>query len=109
MIALLLKAVNKPSPKPKEETDRFAGLLSILAEHNPDCKFGPDDIDPDATVSFKAGTFVGSGRVTSKGRHGVTVEDDDARTHSVHWHEITGHKPAENSKGKGPRKGDAGE
>jgi hypothetical protein len=114
VIPLLIKSISAPARKPKpaakpadpapttatpEHAGKYAGLLALLADHNPESKFGPDAVEPGHHVTFKAGTFVGSGKVTAAGKHGVTVEDDDARAHRVHWHEITGHVAGE-SKGK---------
>lgn len=115
---IFIKAISAPKPKAKPAqankhkaaaadaaSGRFSGLLAILADHNPDCNFGPDKVKPGHSVTFKAGTFAGGGRVMAAGKHGVTVEDDDARAHSVHWHEITGHvgdKKDEDDKGGKP-------
>lgn len=122
MIPLFIKSLSKPetrtptvevTPPAKVEestagtsdTSKFAGLLAVLAEHNPKCDFGPHNVEKGHTVAFKAGSFVGSGKVESVGKHGVTVSDDDARDHRVHWHEVTGHvgkekdKPAKKEKG----------
>ena len=102
MIPLIIKSLKagkakKPTPA---MSGKFAGLLAILAQHNPDCKFGPDDVKEGDTVTFKAGTFTGSGKVTAAGKHGATVEDSDARPHSVRWHEVTGHVDPKGKKGK---------
>jgi hypothetical protein len=101
------KPRSKPAVKHEEaaaaaSAGKFAGLLGILAEHNPSSKFGPDKVKPGHSVTFKAGTFAGGGKVTAAGKHGVTVEDDDARAHSVHWHEITGHVGDAEDKGGKP-------
>jgi hypothetical protein len=88
----------KPLKKPKAERGEgspFSGLLSILADHKPGSQFGPNTVKDGHDVTFKAGTFVGSGKVTASGKHGCTVEDDDARSHSIRWHEVTGHNPGE--------------
>jgi hypothetical protein len=117
---IFIKAISpaKPKAKPAVKHDdvastaasgKFAGLLAILADHNPKNKFGPDKVKPGHSVTFKAGTFAGGGKVTAAGKHGVTVEDDDARAHSVHWHEITGHVGDEDEEGDkdGKPKGNA--
>jgi hypothetical protein len=87
------KPADAPAAKENEAPvdDRFSGLLAMLKDHKPGCNFGPDTVKPSSHVTFKAGSFVGAGKVRSAGKHGVTVEDGDARRHSVHWHEITGH------------------
>lgn len=113
MIALLIKSVTAPARKSKpaakpaeaqpsaaaEHAGKYAGLLAVLADHNPESKFGPDTVEPGHDVTFKAGTFIGAGKVSAVGKHGVTVEDEDARQHRIHWHEITGHVGGER-KGK---------
>lgn len=72
------------------DTGKFAGLLAMLAAHNPENKFGPHNVEKGHTVAFKAGAFVGAGKVAATGKDGLTVQDDDARDHRVHWHEVTG-------------------
>ena len=111
---IFIKAISAPKPKAKPSgkreaaasaaaTGRFAGLLAILADHKPESKFGPDAVKRGHAVTFKAGTFAGGGKVMAAGKHGVTVEDEDARSHSVHWHEITGHVGDEDKDGKSGR------
>lgn len=106
MMSLLIKSISKPDKAApavkvtKAQTGQFAGLLAILAAHNPECHFGPDTVENGHTVAFKAGSFVGAGKVSAVGAQGLTVRDDDARDHQVHWHEVTGHKEAKKAKGK---------
>jgi hypothetical protein len=88
------KPANKPAANAAKDApvdDRFSGLLAMLKDHKPGSNFGPETVKPESHVTFKAGSFVGAGKVRSAGKHGVTVEDSEARRHSVHWHEVTGH------------------
>lgn len=77
------------------DTARFAGLLAMLAEHRPGAQFGPHNVEKGAQVAFRAGTFVGAGKAVAVGKDGLTVQDDEARDHRVHWHEVTGHSGAQ--------------
>jgi hypothetical protein len=106
MIPIFIKALSKAKPltptvkvakKPKAAGEKapdlgnYAGLLSMLADHTvTEDGFGPHNVEKGHKVAFKAGSFVGAGRVAATGKHGLTVEDDDARNHQVHWHEVTG-------------------
>ena len=76
------------------DTARFAGVLAMLAEHRPGAQFGPHNVEKGAQVAFRAGTFVGAGKAVAVGKDGLTVQDDEARDHRVHWHEVTGHAGA---------------
>lgn len=107
--AVFFKSLKKPTkpcePEMKTRGDGspFAGLMAILKDHKPmTLKFGPDKVKPGHDVTFKAGSFVGSGKVSAAGKHGCTVEDCDARSHEVHWHEVTGHTEPDAK----PKKGD---
>ncbi|MGF6641755.1 hypothetical protein [Paraburkholderia sp. MM6662-R1] len=88
------------------DTGKFAGLLAMLAAHNPESKFGPHNVEKGHTVAFKAGSFVGAGKVAATGRDGLTVQDDDARDHRVHWHEVTGHVDTKKGRKKGKDRDD---
>ncbi|RKP44666.1 hypothetical protein [Pararobbsia silviterrae] len=108
--AVFFKAI-KPAKSPKAgkaskinkqgDGNPLAGLLSILTEHKVGQKFGPDVVKDDHEVTFKAGTFVGSGKVRATGKHGCKVEDEEGRAHDVRWHEVTGHKDGGSGKQKG--------
>jgi hypothetical protein len=95
-----VKKPAKPAGAKAPDTSHYAGLLGILSDHKPESKFGPDTVQKGHKVAFKAGTFVGGGKVSSTGKDGLTVQDDDAREHRVHWHEVTGHHD-----GKTPKAG----
>lgn len=72
----------------------FVGLLSLLKEYKGGGQFGAHNVAEGDDVAFAAGEFKGSGKVAAVGKHGVTVQDASSREHRVHWHEVTGHKPA---------------
>ena len=102
MTPLFIKAIKapaKPTPtaKGKESKEtapdigRFHDLLGLLASHKAGGDFGPDSVEVDHHVAFKAGDFAGSGKVTSTGRDGLCVTDSSRREHRVHWREVTGH------------------
>lgn len=90
---IFIKALKKADPKLKVEPKKgpFAELLAILAQHNPAGDHSEKTVKKGHHVTFKAGSFVGSGKVKSTGADGMTCEDDDGRDHRVHWHEVTGH------------------
>lgn len=60
--------------------------------------YGTHNIEEGDSIHFKAGDFEGKGKVKSVGKDGATVEDESGRSHSVHWHEVTGFKGAEGAK-----------
>jgi hypothetical protein len=109
--AVFFKALKPANPRkaPIKEQGAgspFSGLTSILADHKVGSKFGPEKVKEGHDVTFKAGTFVGSGKVRATGRHGCAVEDEEARSHDIRWHEITGHTETEGDEKSG-KKGDA--
>ncbi len=109
-IALFMKALKpgaalakpaKPSPEaaaPDLDHPNFVGLLALLQQFNGCGQFGKHNVAEGDSVSFSAGEFSGSGAVTAAGEHGATVTDKTAREHRIHWHEVTGHKPAAGKK-----------
>lgn len=95
------KAAAKPAAAAKGLANQnFVALLALLKEHGAGAKFGPHNVSPGDEIAFSAGEFAGSGLVSAAGEHGATVADKTDREHRVHWHEVTGHKPAAGSKGK---------
>jgi hypothetical protein len=114
MTPLFIKAINapvKPTPVEKGKEPKvtapdigyFHDLLGLLASHKAGGDFGPDSVEVDHHVAFKAGDFAGSGKVTSTGRDGLCVTDSSRREHRVHWREVTGHFAPEKQE-KGPKK-----
>lgn len=106
MTPIFIKSLKKPA-KPKAEKGAaqgkdaaFAGLLALVAEHNAAGEFGPDSVEEGHHVTFKAGAFVGSGKVATTGEDGLTVTDPDGRDHRVHWHEVTGHRTSKGGNAK---------
>jgi hypothetical protein len=87
------KAATKTTKSATKTPDisHFSGLLGLLSEHKAGGNFGPDVVDVDHHVAFKAGDFTGSGKVTATGRDGLCVTDSSQREHRVHWREVTGH------------------
>jgi hypothetical protein len=57
-------------------------------------------------VTFKAGKFMGVGKVVGSGADGCTVADETGREHAVHWHEVTANhsEPDGDEKGKKGKK-----
>lgn len=107
-IPVFFKSIKKSS-KPKAESDKgtkaeeansqdinyFADLHALLNEHRGSGDFGQHNVKNGHHIAFKAGKFVGSGKVTATGQDGVHVRDSENREHRIHWHEVTGHYPKE--------------
>lgn len=55
--------------------------------------FGPHNVEEGHHIAFKAGEFMGKGKVAAKGDDGCTVADKTGREHRIHWSEVTGHHP----------------
>lgn len=95
------KAVKKDAEDAaKPGLEHFSHLLGLLSEHKAGGDFGPHNVDVGHHVAFAAGSYTGSGKVSTTGRDGLTVEDEKRREHRVHWREITGHFAPEKSEEK---------
>ena len=114
MTPLFIKAIKAPAKptriakgaEPKEtipDIGHFHDLLGLLTSHKAGGDFGPDSVEVDHHVAFKAGDCTGSGKVTSTGRDGLCVTDSSRRDHRVHWREVTGHFAPEKQE-KAPKK-----
>jgi hypothetical protein len=97
MTPIFIKALKKGEPKAKPtekkepKTGPFADLMARVAEHNPHGDHSEKTVKKGHHVTFKAGSFEGSGKVKTTGKDGLTCEDDAGRDHRIHWHEVTGH------------------
>lgn len=68
------------------------------AEAGSDAGFGTHNLQAGDKVSFRAGSFEGSGEIVGKpGKDGAHVKDESGRVHQVHWAEITGHDNGDSS------------
>lgn len=90
------KKTSKDLPKDRKKAAPEAG-----GEH----PHGAPSAKPGDTVSFDAGDFKGTGKVTAAGKDGAVVVDSSGREHNVHWNEIKGSEraaPENGGEGKKP-------